>query len=174
MTTFLILGGAGLALILVTLVVGDVLDGVLHLDVLDSDFFSVSSLAAFVGAFGFGGALGLALSDSVPIGVLVGLVIGLGAAWGAVRLTHALRRDDSVSFHPNAMIGHSAFVITPIPAGGFGEIRLTAAGHVRKYAARCDTAVPAGAEVWVSAIVSPTAVQVEPVGGTEPALEPPL
>ncbi len=71
------------------------------------------------------------------------------------------------------MIGHSAFVITPIPADGFGEIRLTAAGHVRQ-APRCDTAVPAGAEVWVSAIVSPTAVQVEPVGGTEPALEPPL
>ncbi len=82
MTTFLILGGAGLALILVTLVVGDVLDGVLHLDVLDSDLFSVSSLAAFVGAFGFGGALGLGPQRRSLIGVLVGLVIGLGAAWG--------------------------------------------------------------------------------------------
>ena len=56
MTTFFIIGGVGVALVLVTLVVGDLLDGVLHLDALDSDLFSISSLAAFIGAFGFGGA----------------------------------------------------------------------------------------------------------------------
>ena len=57
MTPFLIIGAIGVALALVALVVGDVLDGVLNLDALDSDLFSISSISAFVGAFGFGGVI---------------------------------------------------------------------------------------------------------------------
>ncbi len=57
---------------MVALVIGDVLDGVLHLDALDSDLFSVSSIAAFIGAFGFGGALGLALVDNLAVAVVSG------------------------------------------------------------------------------------------------------
>ena len=94
MTLFLIIGAVGLALVVVALLIGDVLDGALHLDVLDSDLFSISSLAAFVGAF------------------------------------------------------------------GFGEITLSVAGHVRKFSAKSALPVEAGAEVWVSGIVSPTAVEV--------------
>ena len=55
MTPFLIIGAIGIVLAVVALVVGDVLDGVLQLDALDSDLFSISSISAFVGAFGFGG-----------------------------------------------------------------------------------------------------------------------
>ena len=76
MTLFLIIGAVGLALVVVALLIGDVLDGALHLDVLDSDLFSISSRAAFVGAFGFGGALGLAVIDHVAFAVVVGLVVG--------------------------------------------------------------------------------------------------
>ncbi|HSN42888.1 MAG TPA: hypothetical protein VLR88_02385, partial [Propionibacteriaceae bacterium] len=61
MTTFLIIGGVGIVLVALTLILGDVADGVLGLDALDNDLFSISSLAAFIGAFGFGGALSLAL-----------------------------------------------------------------------------------------------------------------
>ena len=56
MTAFLIIGAVGVVLVVVALLIGDVLDGAFHLDALDSDLFSLSSLAAFVGAFGFGGA----------------------------------------------------------------------------------------------------------------------
>ncbi|WP_077686290.1 hypothetical protein [Tessaracoccus aquimaris] len=82
MTAFLIIGGVGVALVLLALIIGDVLDGLFHLDVLGGDLFSFSSLAAFVGAFGFGGALGLALIDSTLVAVIVGVVIGAIAAWG--------------------------------------------------------------------------------------------
>ena len=71
-------------------------------------------------------------------------------------------KSDEVSFKSDTMIGHSGRVITAIPAGGFGEIRLNVGGHVRKYSARSELPVPAGTEVWVSAIVSPTAVEVQP------------
>ena len=161
MTTFLTIGAIGVALVLVTLVVGDLLDGVLHLDALDSDLFSISSLSAFIGAFGFGGALGLALLHNYVVAVIVGAIFGAAAAWGAVWMTRKLKSDE-VSFKSDTMIGHSGRVITAIPAGGFGEIRLNVGGHVRKYSARSELPVPAGTEVWVSAIVSPTAVEVQP------------
>ena len=90
MTTFLVLGGAGIVLVVLSLLLGDVLEGVLHLDALDNDLFSVSTLAAFIGSLGFGGAIGLALSGSLPIALATGLVVGLVAAFGALRLTRAL------------------------------------------------------------------------------------
>lgn len=173
MATFLILGGAGIVLVVVSLLLGEVIDGALHLDVLDNDLFSVSSIAAFVGSFGFGGAIGLSLTGSMLIAVAVGVVVGALAGFGAIRLTRALRRDDSASFSVNTLIGHPAVVITAIPSDGYGEVRLNAGGHVRKYSARCAQAVPAGGEVWVSAVVSPTAVSVTPVErDVDPALPP--
>lgn len=164
MTTFLIIGAIGVALVLVTLVIGDVLDGVLHLDALDSDLFSISSLSAFLGAFGFGGALGLAAFNNVILAVIVGIVVGSFAAWGALWVTRRLKSDpdDGTRFRADTMIGHPARVITAIPSVGFGEITLNVGGHVRKYSARSDAEIPAGSEVWVSAIVSPTAVEVTP------------
>lgn len=161
MTTFLIIGAVGVALVLVTLVVGDLLDGVLHLDALDSDLFSISSLSAFIGAFGFGGALGLAAFDNMILAVLIGAVVGALAAWGAVTLTKKLK-SDGASFRSDSMIGHSARVITAIPERGYGEITINVAGHVRKITAKSEQPIPYGTEVWVSAILSPTAVEVTP------------
>ena len=162
MTTFLIIGGIGVVLVLVTLVIGDLLDGVLHLDALDSDLFSISSLAAFIGAFGFGGAIGLGLSSLMPVAIAVGFVVGALAAWGAVTVTKKLKHDDSASFRSDSMIGHSGRVITAIPDDGYGEITINVAGHVRKITAKADQPVDTGTEVWVSAILSPTAVEVTP------------
>lgn len=166
MTLFLIIGGIGVLLALVALVVGDVLDGALHLDALDSDLFSISSVSAFIGAFGFGGALGLAIVDHVAVAVIVGLLIGIAAAYGAVRLTRALRHDDGRgSFRTDSLIGHPARVITAIPPAGFGEVTLSTDGHVRKFSARADQAIPSGSQVWVCGIVSPTAVEVQLASG---------
>ncbi|MDO5675989.1 MAG: hypothetical protein Q4G35_00610 [Propionibacteriaceae bacterium] len=168
MTAFLIIGAVGIVLVVVSLIVGDVLDGVLDLDFLDNDLFSISSLSAFIGAFGFGGALGLALVDNMVVAVVMGLIVGALAAWGAVRLTKALKRsEDAASFRSDAMIGHSGRVITAIPEGGYGEISISVGGHVRKIAAKAQAPVASGDEVWVSAILSPTAVEVTPVASGE-------
>lgn len=168
MATFLIVGAVGLVLVLVALAVGDLLDGLLHLDALGGDLFSVSSVAAFLGAFGFGGALGLALFHHTLPAVAVGIVIGSLATWLAVKLTKTLKSDDSAaSFNSSTMIGHAGSVITDIPEDGYGEVRLNVAGHVRKLNARSAAAIPSGSEVWVSAILSPTAVEVVPVSPRE-------
>jgi membrane-bound ClpP family serine protease len=167
-TAFLIIGAVGVVLVVVALLIGDVLDGAFHLDALDSDLFSLSSLAAFVGAFGFGGALGLAVIDHVAFAVVVGLVVGALAAWLAIKLTRVLKADDSaVSFRSDSMIGHAGRVITAIPADGYGEITLSVAGHVRKFSAKSALPVEAGTEVWVSGILSPTAVEVTQTSGPQ-------
>lgn len=164
MTPFLIIGGVGLLLVLLALVVGDLLDGLLNLDVLGGDLFSFSSIAAFIGAFGFGGAIGLALIANVAFAVVVGVVIGGLAAWGAVALTRTLKQGESAaSFRSDSMIGFPGTVITAIPADGYGEIRISAGGHVRKLSAKAALPIGPGQEVWVSAILSPTAVEVTPV-----------
>ena len=59
MTVFVIIGAVGLALVVVSLIFGDVLDGVLdfaHFDVTDG-WLSTPVLGAFLAAFGFAGAL---------------------------------------------------------------------------------------------------------------------
>ncbi|MHA6524142.1 hypothetical protein [Tessaracoccus sp. G1721] len=171
MTTFLIIGAVGLALVAATLLIGDVLDGVLGLDALDNDLFSLSSIAAFVGAFGFGGAISLALVPNTLLAVVVGGAIGSTASWGAVRLTRALRSgEDSSTFRSQSMIGHPARVITAIPETGFGEVQLAVGGHVRKFSATAGRPVEAGTEVWISAIVSPTAVEVTPTDDSPTAI----
>ena len=163
MTLFLIIGGVGVLLVLLALIIGDLLDGLFHLDALGGDLFSFSSIAAFIGAFGFGGAIGLALIDNTAFAVGVGAVVGGLAAWGAVALTRSLKRGESAaSFRSDSMIGHAGRVITAIPQDGYGEISISAGGHVRKITARSALAVESGEEVWVSAILSPTAVEVTP------------
>ncbi|NHB84330.1 hypothetical protein G7085_06165 [Tessaracoccus sp. HDW20] len=45
----------------------------------------MTSIAAFVGAFGFGGALGLAIFGNTVPAVIVGLIVGALAAWARSR-----------------------------------------------------------------------------------------
>lgn len=163
MTTFLIIGAVGVALVVLALIIGDLLDGLFHLDVLGGDLFSFSSISAFIGSFGFGGALGLALTGSPLAAVLIGVIIGSLATWGAVALTKALKSgENDAGFRSESMIGHPGVVITAIPEAGYGEIRLSVGGHVRKLSAKSAQPVASGQEVWVSSILSPTAVEVTP------------
>ncbi|WJZ01420.1 NfeD family protein [Corynebacterium freiburgense] len=161
MTVFLVIGGIGLALVILTFLVGDLLDGVFDFDALDNDLFSLSSLAAFLGAFGFGGALGLSTTGNTAWAAGIGFFIGAAAMFGAIRLTRFLKSgEDAASFRSDSLVGHSGRVITSIPEAGYGEIRISVGGHIRKVAARSAEPIAVGSEVWVVSILSPTAVEV--------------
>lgn len=163
MVLFVTIGVIGLVIVLLSILLGDVIDGIFDLDMMGGDLFSVAGLAAFLGAFGFGGVISLAVVDATWVAVVVGIVAGILAAWGATSLTRWLKRSESSStFRSHAMVGATARVITDIPAGGFGEVRIQGAGQSRKRAARSTVPIQAGTEVWVSGIVSPTAVEVTP------------
>lgn len=163
MTLFVVIGVIGIIVVLLSILLGDVVDGLVDLDSLGGDLFSLAGIAAFLGAFGFGGVISLAVVDVTWIAVIVGLAAGILAALGAASFTSWLKRSEAHStFRSTSMVGSTARVITDIPAGGFGEVRVLGSGQSRKRAARSDVPILAGTEVWISAIVSPTAVEVTP------------
>jgi membrane-bound ClpP family serine protease len=161
-TTFLVIGLVGLALVAVSLVLGDVLDGAL--DVLASDAFSTAVIGGFVSAFGFGAAaaeaLGFGLVVALPVGIVAGTVVGWFAAW----LTRLLRDgDDPSAVAVDSAVGHEGDVVTEVPADGFGIVRVLVAGHALRLNARADRPIEAGTRVHVTGVLSPTAVTVAPI-----------
>src|SRR5258705_4534340 len=116
--TFLFIGGLGLALLAVSLLLGDVL----HLGHPDADGpFSVPSVAGFVGAFGFGGAIVAALTGggllSLVAGLVTGIVIAIPSAIGTMALAPmASPMRTHATPTPSDPVGRLGGVVTPIPA----------------------------------------------------------
>ena len=162
MTAFLLIGALGVVLLLVALLVGDFLDGAL--EGLSAGFFSTEALAGFLGALGFGGAIALDATGSTSVAVLIGLVLGvlLGvAAAKASSFLHGTGETDTV--RTSDMVESIGSVINAIPEGGYGVVSFSVGGHITRLNARSSVAVPAGTAVSVTSVLSPTAVQVEPL-----------
>jgi membrane protein implicated in regulation of membrane protease activity len=161
-TVFLVVGAVGVLLLLVALVVGDVLDGAL--EGLSAGFFSTEALAGFLGALGFGGAIALATTGSTSVAVVIGLVLGVLLGWLAARASRFLHGDgEGDTVRTSDMLERIGSVVSAIPEGGFGVVSLSVSGHLTRLNARSSTAVPAGTQVSVTQVISPTAVQVEPL-----------
>lgn len=160
MTGFLVIGAVGVLLLLVSLVLGDILDGALDFG---GDLVSGSALAGFLGAFGFGGALALDATDSpgaaIGIGLVAGLVIGGGVGLVSARLR---RGGDEANVRTGDLVGRHATVVSAIPAEGYGEVSIVAAGHITKLNARAPGGLSSGTSVTITAVLSATSVAVEP------------
>jgi hypothetical protein len=155
---FLAVGGLGLVVLLLALVFGDA----------DADgAFSLPAIAAFVGGLGFGGAAVTALLPelngvvTVLIALVGGLVVALPLAAGAVRLSAVLRdMPTEPTLTRGHLLGAQGVVVSRVPAGGLGEVRLVVAGQQLKYHARSDVALPTGTPVYVVDTPTETSVQV--------------
>jgi hypothetical protein len=139
----------------------------LHLGHADVDgLFSVPVIAGFIGAFGFAGAIGASLAGGEGTGAAVaGTVAGLAAAlpvgWFAARFTRGLMsmRTDK-TLNSGDLLGASGVVVTRVPAGGYGEVRLSIAGQELKYNARADNPLAVGTPVFVVDAPTETSVVV--------------
>ncbi len=164
-TAFLVVGGVGVVLLLVSLVVGEI--GHLALDA-DGGPFSLEAVAALLGGIGFGGAAATALLPASlpgPAAVLLalgaGLALAVPLAWGAIRLSRALNdMPTAETLTRHHLAGAQGVVVSAVPAAGLGEVRLSLAGQHLKYAARSDVALPVGTPVYVVEAISETAVHV--------------
>ncbi len=157
---FLVLGGIGIALLLVSLLVGEFLDGVF--DGVGGDWLSGAAVAGFLGAFGFAGALAFGATQSTALAIVVGIVAGVLIGVGVGVLTSKLREDDGSTVRTSALVGSSGTVISEVPAGtGYGEVSVVASGHITKLNARSTEALPAGTAITIAAVLSPTSVAVE-------------
>ncbi|MGA4507673.1 NfeD family protein [Propionibacteriaceae bacterium G1746] len=177
---FLVIGTVGLVVLVVAVLIGEFFDVPGHGGPLDSDVLSLASISAFIGAFGFGGAIAQQAAGTLWVSVPVGIAMGLLFSWFTIWFTRKIKnlRTDEV-VRTSALVGHEARVLTAIPADGYGEITLSVSGHLVKYSAKAAIPVEAGQRVWISNVLSATAVEVSPTdaigpGPSEESSTPPL
>ncbi|WP_432559657.1 NfeD family protein [Granulicoccus sp. GXG6511] len=170
-SVFLILGAVGVGLLLVSILIGDLLDGVLDFGDVGGDFFSLAGLAGFLGALGFTGAIMLSLVENLLLAIVVGVIVGLGvgalAAWLTMRLKDPTRDSDS-TVRSQHLIGAVGRVVHPIPVSGFGQVRVSVHGHPTMLNAKADEPIAAGRLIQVTAVLSPTSVRVRAGEPIEP------
>ncbi|XBB66260.1 NfeD family protein [Nocardioides sp. WV_118_6] len=162
MTVFLALGIAGLVVLALSLVAGDLLDGAF--DALEADWISTAAIGGFVSAFGFGGAAADGAGLPLPVSLVIAGGAGVVVAWFALWLTRLVKdspSDGTVSITDS--VGQVARVITDIPGDGYGVVRVVVGGHTLRFNASARQPIPAGTEVNVTGVLSPTAVSVTEV-----------
>jgi membrane-bound ClpP family serine protease len=164
---FLVIGGAGLLLFLLSL---------LGVELFDVDVLPPTEVvAAALGMFGFSAAIASTMLDprTAPVLLLVvaiGVVVAIPSAWIAyllARAAHKMPTDATPT--SDDLLGLVATVVSPIPADGYGEVRTTLAGQPLKLNATAETPLPLGAEVFIIGVRSETSVMVEPVTRNRPA-----
>ena len=164
MTAFVIIAAVGLGIVVVSLVLGDFLDGIFefeHFDIADG-LLSTPVVGAFLAAFGAVGALLLSGLDlSAPAATGGGLAAGValgGITMGLVRTLMNTPTDPTP--RSSDLVGTMGTVVTRIPEGGLGEISLVSSGQRLKVSARADAPIATGSSVIVVDVTSPTSVVV--------------
>lgn len=167
-TVFVVVGSVGLAILVVSLLFGDLLDGLFeaaHFDLGDG-LLSTPVIGAFMAAFGFAGALllrGLETSPVVATGGAVGagVVMGSGTIW---LLRMLVNMPTDATPRTADLVGSLATVVTRIPEDGYGEVLLTASGQRTKLNAKAEGEIAAGTTVVVVQVASSTSVIVAESG----------
>ncbi|CAM5497202.1 hypothetical protein SRIMM317S_04317 [Streptomyces rimosus subsp. rimosus] len=165
MTIFLGLGIVGIVVLALSLVFGNILEGLLGLGGLLDGWLSLPVVAGFVSMLGFTGAIVLGTSDAgAGAASAMGTVIGAAAGWLTWKLSGALMSDQTaVTPRRDDLIGAAGSVITAIPAEGYGEVLVRVAGQPVKLSAKSTKPVMRGTEIWVETALSTTSVAVRPV-----------
>lgn len=161
---FLVIGGLGVLLLALSLI---------GVDLPLEDFVPLEAVAAGLGVFGFATIAASTAMDrgGTTAALLTASGIGLAAAipsgWLALRLSRAVRRmrTDATPTRSD-LLGTIGVVVTPIPAQGYGEVRITLGGQPVKLNARSDQPLPLGTRVFVIQAPSETSVLVEQVPGS--------
>lgn len=160
---FLVISGVGALLLLL---------GLVGMDFFEIDgFVPLEVVAAVLGVFGLAAA---ATSSLVSLQgaaiVFVSATVGAFAAVPAGALAFRIARaaanmPTDATPARNDLAGLTGVVVTPIPASGFGEVRVSLGGQPVKLNATAHTPVPLGTHVFVITATSETSVVVEPVPG---------
>ena len=162
MLIFWVIAGVALLLLVLTVVLGDFLDGVVDAIDVTGGYLSSTVVLSFLATFGIVGGLLLATTDASVLlatvaGVVAGAVVGAGAGVATRALTNGPTAHQITS---SDYVGQAATVTTSIPADGLGQISLVVAGQSTALAARADAPVPTGAGVTVVANLGPGVVKV--------------
>lgn len=156
----MIIGAAATVLLLLAFLLDGLFDW-MHLDFLDGALGS-GTVFAFLAVFGWAGAFTahnttLGFFGVVAIAILSGLLAG-ALVGTAMRY---LQNSESGIVAEENLIGKKAFVVLPIPAGGYGKIQVNNSGHLMEVSALSNNPLPRGTQVEVMAITGPGVVKVK-------------
>jgi membrane protein implicated in regulation of membrane protease activity len=162
MFVYAAIGVFGLLLLLIMLIAGDLLEmagadqGIDHdADVGGPAFFSVPIMAAFVTAFGVGGAVAryyeLSHAAASGIGIASGVVLA-GLVYQFARVLYSQQASSEI--HMTGLLGRTAEVTVGIPLDSVGQVTLTVAGERTTHIARSADggAIAPGVEVQVQGL----------------------
>jgi membrane protein implicated in regulation of membrane protease activity len=147
----------GGALLLTTVLVDDVLGGILDALHVGFDIGGVSLMPlmlAFVSMFGVGGLIATQVFDlhggrAALIGTAFGIA-GFAVTWA---LFQVLRRSEGENpFSTSDLVGRDAYVAVGIPAGRFGSVYVKAEGQTHEFSATATIDIPAGTTVRVTGV----------------------
>ncbi len=170
---FVLCVAVGGILLLLTVLLDDILGGLLDFLHLGFDLGGVTLmplLLGFISMFGVGGLFGTQLFNLAagPVS-LVGLVFGVIGAVIVWLVFGALRRAEAPSaFSLDDLVGHRGRVTVTIPAGRNGSVLLSYGGSTHDVSATADRDIPAGSAVLVTDVTGSTLVVTL---ATEPASE---
>lgn len=145
----------GGGLLLITVLVDDLLGGLLDALHIGFDIGGVSLmplLLGFVSMFGVGGlfatqVLDLHAGPAALVAALGGL-LGLGIVFV---MFSALRKSEGANpFSTTSLVGRPASVAVSIPAGRFGSVLVKAEGQTHEFSATADVDVAVGTPVTVT------------------------
>jgi membrane-bound ClpP family serine protease len=165
-----LLGGG---LLLVTVLVDDILGGVLDALHIGFDIGGVSLmplLLGFVSMFGVGGlfatqVLGVHAGQAAIIGTVSG-AIGFGIVYV---MFSVLRRSEGANpFSTSSLVGRQASVAVSIPAGRFGSVWVKAEGQTHEFSATASVDIVAGTAVTITGTAG-TGLVVAPLAQPAPS-----
>jgi membrane protein implicated in regulation of membrane protease activity len=167
----LIVGGG---LLLITVLVDDVLGGLLDFLNIGFDIGGVSLmplLLAFVSMFGVGGLFATRTLDihgagAAGIGVMFG---GAGFLIAYVLFNLFRRAEGAKPFSTSDLVGRSALVAVGIPAGRFGSVHVKAEGQTHEFSATASVDVPAGTIVQITGAAGTALIVAPPASEGESA-----
>lgn len=156
----LLVGGV---LLLVSVLVGEILDAV-DIPFLGEGSGIVPPLLAFVALFGAGGLLGRqTFGLAGDQAAFLALGVGTAGAFGTGALLRLLRRSEAgPGLRLEDLVGRVGTADTPISPGSLGQVTVDAMGTGQRFLARSDSDLSQGQVVRVTAVVGGRLV-VEPL-----------
>ncbi len=149
--------GVGVALLLLSLVLGDVFDflSFLDFDLPGTDFAATPVFLTATAAFGAGGllglnAFGLGTGGSVLVGLGTSVVLG-GLATMLFAVLH--RQEAGEGFTTSQLVGATGRCTLAIKGGRTGRVTVQHGGMTRTHAATSTEEIAAGEEVLVVDVV---------------------
>jgi membrane protein implicated in regulation of membrane protease activity len=166
-TVFVLATLVGAGLLLVTVLVDDILGGILDSLNIGFDIGGVSlmpPLLAFIAMFGVGGLFATQVFDihggpAALVGVGFG---GFGFAVAYILFRTLRRAEGTRPFAVTDLVGQQASVSVAIPAGRLGTVYVRAEGQNHEIAATAAADLPAGTVVRVTGVAG-TGLIVEPI-----------